>query len=67
MPARVSANKQHQDTFLIHPLVQSGMRIRKNDETSSLTMSTVSVQMFTYMAGVIVFHMEHVMSLYITW
>jgi len=29
-------------------------------------MSTVSVQMFTYVAGVIVLGMEHVMSPYIT-
>jgi len=27
--APVSANKQYWDTFLIHPLVQSGMRMRK--------------------------------------
>ena len=52
MAALVSASKQHRDTFLIHPLFQSGMRMRKNDGTSSLTMSRAGVQIFTYMAGV---------------
>jgi len=52
MAASVEASKQHRDTFLIHPLVQSGMRTRreKSDETSFLTMSTARVQMFAYMA-----------------
>lgn len=29
MAAPVNASKQHRDTFLIHPLVQSGMRTRR--------------------------------------
>jgi hypothetical protein len=48
--AAASASKQPPRHFSDSPtpVVQSGMRTRKNDETSSLTMSMARGQMFIY-------------------